>query len=59
MNLLKEGLEQQAVVKTTLTRKLTVDGLTKDQMQSNSFQPDMLFEQISSYLDTLQTLCTK
>ncbi len=28
MNLLKEGLEQQAVVKTTLTRKLTVDGLT-------------------------------
>lgn len=29
MNLLKEGLEQQAVVKTTLTRKLTVDGLTR------------------------------
>ena len=29
MNLLKEGTEQQAVVKTTLTRKLTVDGLTK------------------------------
>ena len=29
MNLLKEGIEQQAVVKTTLTRKLTVDGLTK------------------------------
>lgn len=29
MNLLKEGLEQQAVQKTTLTRKLTVDGLTK------------------------------
>lgn len=29
MNLLKEGIEQQVVVKTTLTRKLTVDGLTK------------------------------
>lgn len=29
MNLLKEGITQQAVVKTTLTRKLTVDGLTK------------------------------
>ena len=39
--------------------RYTVDGLTKDQIQSNSFQPDMLFEQISSYLDTLQILCTK
>lgn len=29
MNLLKEGMEQQAVIKTTLTRKLTIDGLTK------------------------------
>ena len=29
MNLLKEGIAQQAVIKTTLTRKLTVDGLTK------------------------------
>ena len=29
MNLLKEGIAQQAVVKTALTRKLTVDGLTK------------------------------
>lgn len=29
MNLLKEGLTTQAVVKTTQTRKLTVDGLTK------------------------------
>ena len=38
--------------------RYTVDGLTKDQIQSNSFQPDMLFEQICSYLDTLHTLCT-
>ncbi len=38
--------------------RYTVDGLTKDQIQSNSFQPDMLFEQICSYLNTLQTLCT-
>lgn len=29
MNLLKEGIDQKAVVKTALTRKLTVDGLTK------------------------------
>lgn len=29
MNLLKEGIAKQAVIKTTLTRKLTVDGLTK------------------------------
>ena len=39
--------------------RYTVDGLTKDQMLSNSFQPDMLFEQICGYLDTLQSLCTK
>ena len=39
--------------------RYTVDGLTKDQMLSNSFQPDMLFEQICGYLDTLQTLCNK
>lgn len=38
--------------------RYTVDGLTKDQIQGNSFQPDMLFEQICSYLDTLHTLCT-
>jgi hypothetical protein len=29
MNLLKDGIAQQAVIKTTQTRKLTVDGLTK------------------------------
>ena len=29
MNLLKEGMDQKAVIKTALTRKLTVDGLTK------------------------------
>lgn len=29
MNLLKDGIEQQAVIKTTLTRKLTIDGMTK------------------------------
>lgn len=28
MNLLKEGLEQRAVLKTTLTRKVTIDGRT-------------------------------
>lgn len=29
MNMLREGIDQKAVVKTALTRKLTVDGLTK------------------------------
>ena len=29
MNLLKDGIEQHAVIKTTLTRKLTIDGMTK------------------------------
>ena len=38
--------------------RYTVDGLTKDQIQSKSFQPDMLFDQICGYLDTLQILCT-
>lgn len=39
--------------------RYTVDGLTKDQLKTDSFQPEMLYEQICSYLDTLQTLCTK
>ena len=29
MNLLKEGMEQKGVIKTAMTRKLTVDGLTR------------------------------
>ena len=29
MNLLKDGIAQHTVEKTTLTRKLTLDGLTK------------------------------
>lgn len=29
MNLLAEGIQQNAVIKTDMTRKLTVDGLTK------------------------------
>lgn len=29
MNLLIEGIERKAVIKTTLTRKLTIDGITK------------------------------
>lgn len=39
--------------------RYTVNGLTKDQFQADAFQPDMLFEQICSYLDTLQTLCIR
>ena len=29
MNLLKEGIEQRAVEKTAMTRKVTLDGITK------------------------------
>ena len=29
MNLLKEGIAQDAVIKTTMTRKLTIDGITR------------------------------
>ena len=29
MNLLKEGIEKKAVIKTVITRKLTVDGITR------------------------------
>ena len=39
--------------------RYTVDGLTKDQLQAGSFQPEMLFDQICSYLDTLQVLCIR
>ena len=38
--------------------RYTVDGLTKDQMRLGAFQPDMLYDQICSYLDTLQALVT-
>lgn len=38
--------------------RYTVDGLTKDQLLAGSFQPEMLFEQICGYLDTLQIMCT-
>lgn len=39
--------------------RFTVDGLTKEQIRTGSFQPEMLYEQICSYLDTLQTLCRR
>ena len=39
--------------------RFTVDGLTKEQIRTGSFQPEMLYEQICSYLDTLQALCSK
>ena len=39
--------------------RYTVDGLTKDQIQSNSFQPDMLFEQICGYLNIIEKMVTK
>ena len=39
--------------------RYTVDGLTKDQIYAGFFQPDMLYEQIDSYLDMLQLLVTQ
>ena len=39
--------------------RYTVDGLTKDQLRTGSFQPEMLYEQICNYLDTIKTLVTK
>ena len=39
--------------------RYTVDGLTKDQMHTGSFQPEMLYEQICDYLDTIKKLVTK
>ena len=39
--------------------RYTVDGLTKDQLRTGSFQPEMLYEQICNYLDTLKTLVAK
>lgn len=57
MNLLREGLEQHMVEKTTLTRKLTLDGLTKaypvykvrlDQLYYND-QNDRIATWISQY----------
>ena len=38
--------------------RYTVDGLTKDQLHTNSFQPEMLYEQICDYLDTIKLLAT-
>lgn len=57
MNLLRDGLEQHVVEKTTLTRKLTLDGLTKaypvykvrlDQLYYND-QNDRIATWISQY----------
>lgn len=39
--------------------RYTVDGLTKDQIRTGSFQPEMLYEQICSYLDTIKLMVTQ
>ena len=39
--------------------RYTVDGLTKEQIRTGSFQPEMLYEQICDYLDTIKKLVTK
>lgn len=39
--------------------RYTVDGLTKDQIRTSSFQPEILYAQICEYLDLLQKLVTE
>lgn len=39
--------------------RYTVDGLTKDQIRTSSFQPDILYTQICEYLDMIQKLAAK
>ncbi len=39
--------------------RYTVEGLMKDQIYDGIFQPDMLYEQINSYLDMIQSLVTQ
>lgn len=39
--------------------RYTVDGLTKDQIRTSSFQPEILYTQICEYLDLLQKLVTE
>ena len=39
--------------------RYTVDGLTKDQIRTGSFQPEMLYEQICNYLDTIKKMVTQ
>lgn len=52
---------QPAVNKTTLENliRFTVDGLTNDQMQADSYQPEILYEQITMYLDILRDITKK
>jgi len=45
-------------IKEGLVGKI-VDGLTKDQIRTGSFQPEMLYEQICSYLDTIKLMVTQ
>lgn len=38
--------------------RYTVEGLTKDQIRTSSFQPDLLYGQICEYLDMIQKMAT-
>ena len=37
--------------------RYTVDGLTKDQIRTGSFQPEMLYEEITEYIEAMKSLC--
>ena len=39
--------------------RYTVDGLTNDQLREGCYQPEMLYQQICSYIDTIKTLAVQ
>lgn len=47
----------EATIKNLI--RYAVDGLTADQMKDDCYQPEMLFEQICDYIDSIQTMATK
>lgn len=50
---LRKGIDDEKL--ETLIR-YSVDGLTKDQVRTDSYQPEMLYEQICEYLDVIRTI---
>ena len=53
---LKQGITHEKVDRLIA---FTVRGLTKDQIDSDSFQPEMLYDQISEYIDLIRKMTTE
>jgi len=49
----KAGLDKETLENLI---RYTVNGLTADQLQTDSYQPEMLYEEISNYIELLRTL---